>query len=379
MQLWVGTHPSGESYVFSDDVNDQFNGLSLSQVLQTTPEYVGTIQVVKSFRHDLPFILKVLSVAEPLSIQSHPDKSLASRLHSSDAKNYPDANHKPEMAIAITPFQALCSFRPHLELQEILSRLEPLKDVIATTAIDDYLKASPETKDESLRKCFTSLVTADSASSVNTIQQLKQYFYKKQESSALSSLENDLLKVLEITSKFYPDDVGCLCALFLNYIQLEPGQAVFLKANEPHCYLFGDCVECMAKSDNVIRLGLTPKYRDINSICSSLSYKPVPVADLILEGKVNSLDTIISCYPSYTQDFVVERIKFSSLGAINQEFVLKPKSSGSILLVLEGKFIISEQKLIAQAGCVFFIPAMLPITLVSLDSHLLCFRAAINI
>ncbi|CAG8465361.1 7764_t:CDS:2 [Paraglomus brasilianum] len=61
----------------------------------------------------------------------------------------------------------------------------------------------------------------------------------------------------------YPGDIGVFAVLILNYVKLNPGQAIFLGANEPHAYLFGDCVECMAASDNVVSTGLTPKFKDV--------------------------------------------------------------------------------------------------------------------
>jgi hypothetical protein len=54
--------------------------------------------------------LQVLSVAKALSIQAHPDKKLAEVLHALRPSTYKDDNHKPEMAIAITEFRALCGF-----------------------------------------------------------------------------------------------------------------------------------------------------------------------------------------------------------------------------------------------------------------------------
>ena len=50
----------------------------------------------------LPFLLKVLSIRTALSIQAHPNKTLAGQLRSSDPTNSPDDNHKPEMVIALT-------------------------------------------------------------------------------------------------------------------------------------------------------------------------------------------------------------------------------------------------------------------------------------
>ncbi|KAL6191779.1 hypothetical protein ACLB2K_038168 [Fragaria x ananassa] len=73
--------------------------------------------------------------------------------------------------------------------------------------------------------------------------------------------------------KQYPNDVGVISAFFLNYVKLNPGEALCLGANEPHAYKSGDCIECMATSDNVVRAGLTPKHRDIESLCSMLTYR----------------------------------------------------------------------------------------------------------
>jgi mannose-6-phosphate isomerase class I len=75
----------------------------------------------------------------------------------------------------------------------------------------------------------------------------------------------------------YQDDVGVLAALFFNYVKLSPGEALYIGANEPHAYLSGECIECMATSDNVVRAGLTPKYRDVQTLCSMLTYKQVSV------------------------------------------------------------------------------------------------------
>ena len=75
--------------------------------------------------------------------------------------------------------------------------------------------------------------------------------------------------------KQYPADIGVISAFFLNYVKLNPGEALYLGANEPHAYLYGECIECMATSDNVVRAGLTPKLRDTQTLCSMLTYKQV--------------------------------------------------------------------------------------------------------
>lgn len=48
-------------------------------------------------------------------------------------------------------------------------------------------------------------------------------------------------------AKDYPGDVGCFCVYFLNYVQLKPGESMFMAANEPHAYLSGGaCTVCVA-------------------------------------------------------------------------------------------------------------------------------------
>ena len=91
----------------------------------------------------------------------------------------------------------------------------------------------------------------------------------------------------------FPGDVGCFVIYFLNLIQLKPGEAMFLGPNLPHAYLSGiyrndsmffsnklrlvflsgDCIECMACSDNVVRAGLTPKLIDVPTLCDMLIYE----------------------------------------------------------------------------------------------------------
>jgi len=72
-----------------------------------------------------------------------------------------------------------------------------------------------------------------------------------------------------------PSDVGVIVAFFVNHVKVAPDEALFLGANEPHAYICGECIECMATSDNVVRAGLTPKHRDVQSLCSMLTYKQV--------------------------------------------------------------------------------------------------------
>lgn len=61
----------------------------------------------------------------------------------------------------------------------------------------------------------------------------------------------------------------------LNYLRLSPGEAIFLGANTPHAYLYGELVEVMQNSNNVVRAGLTPKFVDKDTLLQMLTYECV--------------------------------------------------------------------------------------------------------
>ena len=67
-----------------------------------------------------------------LYIQAHPDKSLAEELNAKFPDIYKDANHKPEMSIALTPFEALCGFRDFKEIQRNLIHYPEFKAIVGS-------------------------------------------------------------------------------------------------------------------------------------------------------------------------------------------------------------------------------------------------------
>ena len=90
-ELWFGSHPSGLATLTVDNQK-----VKLDNFLARNPEMVGLLDHYHKFDKKLPYLFKILSVAQPLSLQAHPDKKLAQILHKKDPKNYPDSNHKPE-------------------------------------------------------------------------------------------------------------------------------------------------------------------------------------------------------------------------------------------------------------------------------------------
>lgn len=124
-EMWMGTHPSGPSRL-------ETSGQLLSDWLKENPQMLGdqlTAQYSQFAQEgQLPFLFKVLSIAKALSIQAHPDKELARELYKQN--KLPDDNHKPELAVALTPMEALCSFRKLSEISNFLETVPELRAVI---------------------------------------------------------------------------------------------------------------------------------------------------------------------------------------------------------------------------------------------------------
>ena len=119
-EMWMGTYPVLPSYVAD-------TGEDLQDVIDRhSKELIGD-NVINKFGHTkLPYLPKVLSIAKALPLQLHPDKEVASRLHKEDPDSFTDPNHKPEIALALSEFEAFCGFKPLDEIAQLM-QLNPLK------------------------------------------------------------------------------------------------------------------------------------------------------------------------------------------------------------------------------------------------------------
>lgn len=313
-ELWMGTHPSCPSKIRGTDK-------SLAAHIAEHPDCLGS-GVCTAFGPQLPFLFKVLSVDTALSIQAHPNKVLAKKLHEAHPELYPDPNHKPEIAIALTEFEAFCNFRPLQEISSLLKGLPELRQVLGPV-----MEQPLETKQQ-LQAYFQAVMTA----SPEVFRPPLNKLYKRLEKNAADSLgiPQDLCQVFLRVHQSYPGDIGCFVIFFLNYVKLQPGEALFLAANEPHAYISGDCMECMACSDNVVRAGLTPKHKDVSTLCAMLSYDPVAPDKLRFPAVSSSCDACSFTPP--IPDFAVNYVQVEA----NSTHPLKPLGSASILLVVQG-------------------------------------------
>ncbi|OAH15560.1 mannose-6-phosphate isomerase, class I [Streptomyces jeddahensis] len=256
-EMWMGAHPGAPSRTARG---------ALNVVIDADPERELGARSVEKFGPRLPFLLKILAAGAPLSLQVHPDRAQARegyeaeeqrRVHiDAPHRNYKDANHKPELICALTPFDGLCGFRNPLQAAELLSRL----DVDSLKPYVDVLHAHPE--EAALREVLTAVLSADRDEMATTVAEAAAACARLAEDADASDLAPDYAAYASI-ARHYPGDPGVIAAMLLNYVQLQPGEALFLGAGVPHAYLGGLGVEIMANSDNVLRCGLTPKHVDV--------------------------------------------------------------------------------------------------------------------
>ncbi|KAJ4892716.1 Mannose-6-phosphate isomerase 1 [Raphanus sativus] len=360
-ELWMGTHESGPSYLE--------DGVTLRSWIAENPESLGD-RVLEKWGCDLPFLFKVLSVGRALSIQSHPDKNLAKKLHKAHPNLYKDDNHKPEMALAYTQFEALCGFIPLQELKSVIRAVPEIEELVGSEEVNQVFCISEHDEEKvksAVRTIFTLLMSAGPDTTKQIVSKLKHRLHMESQERHLTDKERLVLKL----EKQYPDDIGVISAFFFNYVKLNPGEALYLGANEPHAYLFGECIEVMATSDNVVRAGLTPKPLDIQTLCSMLSYK-LGFPEILKGSRIRPY---ITRYLPPFEEFEVDLCDLPC-GAST---VFPSVPGPSLLLVLQGEGRMSTDASADEIsmGDVLFVPADTEIHLKS-SSDLKLYRAGIN-
>jgi len=226
--------------------------------------------VAARFDGELPFLFKVLAAAQPLSIQAHPDREQAREGFERETaagialgareRNYPDPHPKPELICALSPFSALCGFRPIHEIALAFRELQV--DAFATEV--ESLEREGDSK--ALERFFSAVWNAAADRIERAIDQVVTNAERRSEDPAT--------RWMNAIAALYPGDAGVLAPLFLNLVVLAPGEAMYLGAGELHSYLEGVGVEIMGNSDNVLRGGLTAKHVDVSELCRVLCFEP---------------------------------------------------------------------------------------------------------
>lgn len=343
-ELWMGAHYKGCSTVVYDHCEKK-----LSELISENPITTLGKTVYDKFG-GLPFLLKILAIDKPLSIQVHPTKEVAIEGFekenilgiplSAKHRNYKDKNHKPELILAITKFKAMNGFRPIEEIITLfdLVKIPVLKNVLAnfkenpnSQGLSNFFKFIFSLKDNELSTSISALLNGLKAKSNN--QTSKKAF-------------NVILECAE----HFPEDIGLFAPLLLNIVELEPGEAMFLHAQTPHAYLKGCGVEVMANSDNVLRAGLTVKHIDVNELLKNLKYQSSDLSSIKSKFTIDNQRKIFSVP---VDEFGLEHIDF------NQSMSLK-SDGAEIILCLRGQVYIEtdHQTIHIKIGESAFIDAM---------------------
>ncbi len=260
-EVWFGDHPGCPARV------EDGTGRTLDVLLTDT----GAAP--------LSYLLKLLAAASPLSIQVHPTKAEAAAgfdreesagiARDAAARTYRDANHKPELVVALSEtFRALVGLRPLEDTRRLVAALGhgPGPAALAAHLAGDDAAAALRT---TLRWLLSGDAQADVAGIVAALA-----------TASDGEFVAELAAARQVAA-VYPGDPGVVVGLLMNLVELRSGEALFLDAGVMHAYLDGLGVEIMAASDNVLRGGLTPKHVDVAELMRIVDTTPGPPPRLL--------------------------------------------------------------------------------------------------
>lgn len=284
-EIWFGDHPGSPAAVP--------DGRTLGAWLSEEAADTGAPA-------RLPYLLKVLAAASPLSIQAHPSRAqaIAGFAREEQAgiprdapeRTYRDENHKPELIVAVSDtFTALAGLREIDATRRLVAGLGPAAGGLAERL------AGPDAA-AALRGTLEWLLTGEAPADVERII-----------AAAAAAADPEFAAERELVARLaasHPGDPGVVVALLMNLITLRRGEGMFVPAGVLHAYLEGLGVELMAASDNVLRGGLTAKHIDVAELLGVLDPTPGPVPVLVPE----SLGDGVFRYPTDVADFALLRV-----------------------------------------------------------------------
>jgi len=289
-ELWFGAHASAPALVADpvpvtvpvgalspgDPTAAGVHGRPLDALVAAAPDAVLGPRVAEAFDAELPYLVKLLAADRPLSLQAHPT---AAQAHAGRAdellrgvpeteRRYADDRAKPETLVALAPMHALAGFRDPGEVADDLARIDvpALQEIVASLRSD-------ATAAQRLEKAFRASLELPRAAVEVVLDALAELAGR----GVVATHErwgSDSLAVARELLDVYPSDVGVLASVFLNPVDLAPGQALDVGAGVVHCYVHGFGLEVMASSDNVLRAGLTSKRVDVEALVGIVDFAP---------------------------------------------------------------------------------------------------------
>jgi mannose-6-phosphate isomerase len=271
-ELWMGAHTSAPSGVERAGVRT-----TLDAVIAADPAGELGAECAARFGGRLPFLLKVLGVEKPLSIQVHPSREQAEAGYRAEnerglapgdkSRNYVDDWPKPEILCALTRFEALAGMRTAADAAALLRALEvselaPLAADLAGAA-ELAGAADPAALNRALAAILTWPAAGRDALIAAVVDACERVAARGGEYAAACA-------AAARTARDHKGDLGIVASLLLRYVVLRPAEAIFMPAGGLHAYLRGTGVELLANSDNVVRAGLTPKHIDVPELLKLL-------------------------------------------------------------------------------------------------------------
>jgi mannose-6-phosphate isomerase len=262
-ELWLGAHPQAPSAVGEEP---------LDAVIAADPAgWIGA-ESRGRFGSRLPYLMKVLAVAQPLSLQAHPDRAqaetgfareeAAGMSRTAPTRSYRDDWPKPEAVCALDSFDTLYGFREPDQTFALVDQL----GVPAATDLVQPLRGGSAAE---LARVFARLLRMPDASGLVSAV-LEAARDRTGEDGALGGFARTAAEV----GAHYPGDSGLLAGLLMNRVRLQPNQAIFVPPCTLHAHLSGIGVEIMANSDNVLRGGLTGKHIDVEELLRVVDFTP---------------------------------------------------------------------------------------------------------
>ncbi|NBI13215.1 mannose-6-phosphate isomerase, class I [[Haemophilus] felis] len=328
-EWWLGTHSFAPSMI---KVENQT--ISLTEFISQRPDILGE-KNLRAFGKELPFLLKILDVEKPLSIQLHPTKQQAERGFAlenekgidlkSPQRTYKDRNHKPEMMIALSEFWLLHGFKTKSAIIYTLKQrpsLQALATQLANQDLHTFYGGIMQANQSQLANWLLPIIEQNQAAYLANQLSLENPDYWLL--YAIEAMEISLDKL----------DSGLLCFYLFNIVKVEKGEGIYQAAGVPHAYLRGQNIELMACSDNVVRGGLTPKHVDIAALLDIIECKEVTPEIIAVAPETESVFT----YSTPAQDFALMQVKYK----VQQSHSLTSQSA-QILLVMAGTLTLSHE------------------------------------
>lgn len=321
-EYWLGAHEKAPSKIVLKDSRT----VRLDRFIAEYPQRALGPRVALQYGR-LPYLLKVLDVEKPLSIQVHPTKSEAeagfareNELHiplDSPERNYKDDNHKPELMVALSDFWLLHGFLPEAELSNVLRDVPEFHVLLGVFENGGYAGL------------YKHVMNMPSEEVDAILQPLAKRIRLKGETDGLEESSADYWMARIVADRNTDQyDKGVFSIYFFNLFNLRTGQAIFQDAGIPHAYLRGQNIEVMANSDNVLRGGLTEKHVDVTELLRTVRFEGVRPG--VIEGTLtdNPLEVF---YESPTQDFRPSRIHLAK-----GDTYMSSTQSIEIVLIMDG-------------------------------------------